>query len=203
MRGIVKVVIGGLIVLAVIIATSLILNTVLSRTTTAGVTPAAVSRTYSNAAFRFSVTYDRRVFMAIAARPVPRRSSLWPGVGLVDGASQLVAITVNGPVSLQGVLVDAWRPRHAAAMPTLAQFTRRLRGQLPANVHLVGSPRAVALNGVPAVRYTVRIGTAMQTQYDLWHAPFIYAISYKASTRLWPSLAPRMSAVAQSFTVTP
>jgi hypothetical protein len=167
--------------------------------------PAAVANstteTYSDAAFGFSPTYDSG-FIAAPSRPISGFRRSWPGLGPVSGTFQAVAIILNGPVSQPGLLVNAWRPRHGMATPSLSQFTRRLRGDLPANVHLVGLPRATAVNGLSAIRYKVRIGATTEAQYSIWHAPFIYVIALRAPTKLWPHLASVLNAVAQTFTIT-
>lgn len=161
------------------------------------------TKTYRSAAFGFSVTYDRKVFMAVASRPVSDLRYTWPGLGLVvDGAFQGLVVTLNGPVSQPGLLVNALRPRHTMAAPSLSQFTQRLRGELAANVHFVGPPQAVALNGVPAIRYTARTRATTSVQYTIYHGPFVYVIALTAPTKLWPALALKLNAVAQTFTVT-
>ena len=203
-------------VLVILLAVALLAGCVNKSTTNVGASPKTVgptvsptavaspqTKTYHSAAFGFSVTYDCKVFMAVASRPVSDLRYTWPGLGLVvDGAFQGLVVTLNGPVSRPGLLVNALRPRHAIAAPSLSQFTQRLRGGLAANVHLGGPPQAVALNGLPAIRYTARTGATTSLQYTIYHGPFVYVIALTAPTKLWPAMALKLNAVAQTFTVT-
>ena len=163
------------------------------------------SKTYSNPAFGFSVTYDRGVFVATVHK-VPNFKLQWAGVGPVVGAEQQITMeSISQP--LAQVSVAAVRPRRVMAAPTLHQFTQTLHSQLLTILsayHLVGSPQTTTLDGLPAIRYSVRggSGTPVQlTTYTVFHGSFIYVISLIAPTKGWTSLAPRLNAVAQSFTI--
>ncbi len=179
-------------------------------TATAGLsaTPTAAAslqvQAYSNTAFGFSVTYDRRDFVA-TPHNVPNFKLQMAGVGLVMGAQQQVTMeSISQP--LAQVYVTAVQPHHVMAAPTLSQFAQTLHGQLLtilAAYHLVGSPETTTLDGLPAIRYTVRGGanpSVQLTTYTVFHGHFVYVIGIIAPTKLWTSLAPKLNAVAQSFT---
>ena len=99
-----------------------------------------------------------------------RRSSIATGVWAPEtvARSQAMAlmqafiVTLSGQFGRPGVLVLALRPRHVTAVPTLARLTQQLHGD--PRIHLVGSPRAVDLDGLSALRLSVRVGTSTSVQ---------------------------------------
>ena len=159
------------------------------------------TKTYRNAAYGFSVTYDPSTFTASAAQPVTKSSYLLPGIGMVDGAFQPVTFRVNGSVSDSRLIVTACRPLHVVSTPTLARFTQEMRGD--AGLPLVGSPQYTTLSGLPAIRYRLQLGQETVEGYAIYRGRCVYVAVLRAPTKLWPALAPKLNAVAQTFTVTP
>ena len=126
-------------------------------------------------------------------------------LGPVKASLQVVVIVLNGSSSEPGVSVNALSPHHALAEPTFAQFAQRLSENklVVAKGHLVEAPRAVTLDSLSAIDYTVRVSGNTLTQYTIWRVRFVYVVAVKAPTKLWRALAPRLDAVAQSFRLTP
>ena len=90
-------------------------------------------------------------------------------------------------------------------LPTLAAFAREsyLRSLQADSGWVTGPPRAITLNGLPALRYSGRITNSFTIlNYVILDGRFVYTLDLMANTKQWPSVAASLQAVAQTFRVT-
>jgi hypothetical protein len=179
------------------------------------VTPSPRSATFTSRALGFSVAYDASAFVASVnwAYTGHDRESRWPGIGTVRADQLLLLVALKEPASLLRPLrgevqVTALKPAHALHPPTLAAFrTETNMRWARSNGWLTGLPRAVTFDGLPAFRYDGQFHNAetpatTSVVYTVFHGGFIYVVRLEAPTKRWPSVAARLNAVAQTFTVT-
>lgn len=199
MRGITKVVIGVLVAAAVVVAVSLIVQAVLTSN----------SKTYTNASFHFSVTYDPNV-VAASVNPAstrPDTTSVWPGIGYVHG-NELELLTslkepTNVPFYERGeVQIIALKPARAFPQPTLAAFAAE-PGMRSTRDWTISPPRPITLNGLPGFRYEMRgpLKTIVVV-YTVFHGDFVYLLRLVAPISRWGSAAAKLNKVARTFKVT-
>ena len=183
-----------------------------TRSTTPSTTPSTThSATFTSRAFGYSVSYDPRHLRAHVDQSASGKNLTTgiPGVGDVRGDTQVLTVDLKGATStepkLRGeVLVTAVKPARVPHTPTLAEFQSEHYLQWLQAFGLVSSPAqkvdAQRLAGIP-LDHAHRGFTSVA--YVLCRPRFVYFLTVTARTKDWPSVAPTLNAVAQTFTATP
>ena len=171
----------------------------------------AARRAFASPGFHYAVSYDPARFSAAVDRDASGvgLDQLVPGIGKVHGDVETLIAGAKDPASLAQVTrgefqLTALKPQRAQRRPSLAAFRREpyLR-KLEAHGWVTSRPRKVALNGLPAFRYTMRFRGVTTVDYAVYDGAFIYAMNLEAPSKRWSVVGPSREAVARSFTVTP
>jgi hypothetical protein len=180
-------------------------------------TPIAHAKTYADAAFHFSLTYDSsRLRRALGPE---RRSGVAFGF-FADNSSYLSDRSIGSlgdrnPAdrfglnnsALGGLGISAFRASQTVVQPSVTALRRTRRlfwvGSSARGGVGTGSIKAVVVDGLSGFSSSWRWNGERATWYFLFQGRYVYFFNCTASIKAWPSIAPAFDAAVSSLRTTP